>query len=71
VVSGQAAQGSGQGKTQVTPTSPGRQRRMLLYPALVIVAIITQIPFVFTVYLSFLNWNLTRPDLHRARQLRA
>lgn len=65
MVSGQAAQGSGQGKTQVAPTSPGRQRRMLLYPALVIVAIITQIPFVFTVYLSFLNWNLTRPDLGR------
>ena len=38
---------------------------MLLYPALVIVAIITQIPFVFTVYLSFLNWNLLRPDLGR------
>lgn len=38
---------------------------MLLYPTLIVVAIITQIPFIFTVYLSFLDWNLLRPDLGR------
>lgn len=47
------------------PTSAGRQRRMLLYPTLIVVAIITQIPFLLTIYLSFQSWNLTRPDLGR------
>jgi sorbitol/mannitol transport system permease protein len=49
----------------MTPTSAGRQRVSLLYPALIIVAIITQIPFLLTIYLSFQAWNLTRPDLGR------
>ncbi len=47
------------------PTSAGRQRKTLLYPALIIIAIITQIPFIYTIYLSFYAWNLTRPDLGR------
>ena len=47
------------------PASPGKQRRMLLYPGLFIVIIITQIPFLYTIYLSLLSWNLTRPDLGR------
>ena len=65
MVSGQAARGSGQGKTQVAPLHPGVNGTSS-FLALVIVAIITQIPFVFTVpALSFLNWNLTRPDLGR------
>lgn len=49
----------------MTPSSGGRQRRTLLYPALIIVAILTQIPFLYTIYLSFFDWNLTRPDLGR------
>jgi sorbitol/mannitol transport system permease protein len=49
----------------MAPSSGGRQRRTLLYPALIIVAILTQIPFLYTIYLSFLDWNLTRPDLGR------
>jgi sorbitol/mannitol transport system permease protein len=49
----------------MVPSSGGRQRRTLLYPALIIVAILTQIPFLYTIYLSFLDWNLTRPDLGR------
>lgn len=49
----------------MTPTSAGRQRRTLLYPALVIVAILTQIPFLLTIYYSFQAWNLLRPDLGR------
>lgn len=48
----------------MAPTSGG-QRRSLLYPGLVVVAIITQIPFLLTIYLSFQSWNLTRPDLGR------
>lgn len=47
------------------PTSAGRQRRTLLYPTLIIIAIITQVPFLLTVFLSFYAWNLTRPDLGR------
>lgn len=47
------------------PASASRQRRTLLYPTLIIVAIITQIPFLLTIYLSFQAWNLTRPDLGR------
>ena len=45
------------------PPSPERQRRSLLYPALITVAIITQIPFLLTIYLSLQSWNLIRPDL--------
>ncbi len=45
--------------------SPKRQRRTLLYPGLFMVIIITQIPFLYTIYLSLLSWNLTRPDLGR------
>lgn len=36
-----------------------------MYPALIIVVVITQIPFLFTIYLSLQSWNLTRPDLGR------
>jgi sorbitol/mannitol transport system permease protein len=45
------------------PASPQKQRRSLLYPALIMVALITQIPFVLTIYLSLQSWNLIRPDL--------
>jgi sorbitol/mannitol transport system permease protein len=45
------------------PPSPQKQRRSLLYPALITVAIITQIPFLLTIYLSLQSWNLIRPDL--------
>ena len=36
--------------------------RFYLVPAVVIVAICTQIPFIFCIVYSFTNWNLTRPD---------
>ena len=53
------------GRLGKTPASPGTQRRSLLYPALVVVAIITQIPFLYTLYLSVQSWNIIRPDLGR------
>ena len=53
------------GRGGMRPTSAKRQRRTLLYPTLIVVAIITQIPFLLTIYLSFQAWNLTRPDLGR------
>lgn len=36
-------------------------RKYLSAPTLLILIIITQIPFVFTIYYSFQNWNLLRP----------
>lgn len=45
------------------PDSPGRQRRLLLYPALIVVILITQVPLVVTLYLSLTSWNIVRPDL--------
>ena len=48
------------------PPSPGRQRRSLLYPALIVVAVITQVPFLLTIYLSLTSWNVVRPDLGRS-----
>jgi sorbitol/mannitol transport system permease protein len=50
-------------RSRKAPPSPERQRRSLLYPALITVAIITQIPFLLTIYLSLQSWNLIRPDL--------
>ncbi len=47
------------------PASPRRQRASLLYPGLIVVAIITQIPFLLTLYLSVQSWNIIRPDLGR------
>ncbi|MGN5382135.1 carbohydrate ABC transporter permease [Streptomyces lasalocidi] len=54
------------------PLTPGRpssrlprretwRRRLPLSPALLLVIVVTQIPFVFTVIFSFQSWNLVRP----------
>ena len=53
------------GRPGKAPASPQAQRRSLLYPSLVVVAIITQIPFLYTLYLSLQSWNIIRPDLGR------
>lgn len=34
----------------------------LVMPAVIVVAILTQIPFIGTLYLSFFHWNILRPD---------
>lgn len=36
--------------------------RKLITPALVVAILITQVPFVVTIYYSFQNWNLARPE---------
>lgn len=36
--------------------------RYLILPALIFVALVTQIPFIMTIVLSFLRWNIKRPD---------
>lgn len=48
------------------PDSAKKQKRTLLYPALIVVALITQVPLVVTVYLSLISWNVVRPDLGRS-----
>ena len=65
MTSNQVTGGSGKSRSGGASASPARQRRSLLYPGLLIVVIITQIPFLYTIYLSLLSWNLTRPDLGR------
>ncbi|MGI6432786.1 MAG: carbohydrate ABC transporter permease [Sphaerochaetaceae bacterium] len=36
-----------------------------LLPAVIVVAIMTQLPFLLTIIYSFLRWNLSRPDIPR------
>ena len=37
-------------------------RRAPLLPALIFLIVVTQLPFVVTLIISFLNWNSLRPD---------
>ena len=37
--------------------------RLLLLPAVIFVGIITQIPFLMTIIISFVKWNVKRPDI--------
>jgi len=37
--------------------------KRLLYPGLIFVALVTQIPFIMTIYFSLHSWNVVRPDL--------
>jgi sorbitol/mannitol transport system permease protein len=39
-----------------------RQARALVLPALVVSLVLTQIPFIVTIVVSFTNWNQLRPD---------
>lgn len=53
-------------KAQKAPLTPGERKnlrlaRALLWPALIVAILITQVPFVITIYYSFQNWNLQRP----------
>ncbi len=41
------------------------RRRLPLLPALIYVFVMTQIPFVLTIYYSFFNWNLLKPGSFR------
>ncbi len=54
--------------TKLTPQSAERHKKKKLtdylfsLPAVVIVALVTQIPFVITIIFSTLRWNMVRPD---------
>ncbi|MGO1768951.1 MAG: carbohydrate ABC transporter permease [Microbacterium sp.] len=39
-----------------------RLARALLWPALIVAIVITQVPFLVTIYYSFQTWNLQRPN---------
>ncbi|KUM99600.1 sugar ABC transporter permease [Streptomyces yokosukanensis] len=49
------------GQSVRLPRREAWRRRLPLSPALLLVIIATQIPFVFTVLFSFQSWNLVRP----------
>lgn len=58
--------------TASIPTKPKRQdgeqisdkllRRVLIWPALIYMVIVTQVPLLFTLQFSFERWNMNRPD---------
>lgn len=45
-----------------TPLGKKKRSRYIILPSVIIVALITQIPFVITIVFSFLKWNVKRPD---------
>ena len=48
---------------EMAQKKPSHRVNLLVLPALIVVLIITQIPFVLTLGLSFLKWIVVRPDL--------
>jgi sorbitol/mannitol transport system permease protein len=65
-----AAEQTEQGRSGTTPPAPpgaarraaGWARRAPLLPALIFMIIVTQLPFVATVVISFMDWNAYYPD---------
>ena len=54
-----------------TPAKPRREpRRWLSAPGILFLALVTQIPFVLTIYYSFRGWNLLRPESNTVVGLR-
>jgi len=43
----------------------GKSDYPFLLPAVIVVAVMTQVPFLTTVIFSFIRWNLSRPDIPR------
>ncbi|CAH0121466.1 MULTISPECIES: carbohydrate ABC transporter permease [unclassified Paenibacillus] len=41
----------------------GDKSKLLILPALIVVGVVTQIPFILTIIFSFISWNVKRPDL--------
>ena len=52
-----------QGRKKKSGGSKLGGRRSLLYPGLLVVGLITQLPFLYTIYLSLISWVLLRPML--------
>ena len=41
---------------------PHRGTRSLIWPALIYAIVVTQLPFLLTIWYSFQRWNLNRPE---------
>jgi sorbitol/mannitol transport system permease protein len=52
-------------KDTTVSRAEGWRRRGPLLPALIFMIVVTQIPFLFTLYYSTLSWNLVRPGSRR------
>jgi sorbitol/mannitol transport system permease protein len=57
-------------KDTTVSRAEGWRRRGPLLPALIFMIVVTQIPFLFTLYYSTLSWNLVRPGSRRFVGLR-
>lgn len=44
-------------------STKGDKSKLLILPALIVVGVVTQIPFILTIIFSFISWNVKRPDL--------
>src|SRR4051812_3701724 len=44
------------------PLSESRRRRLPLLPALLIMIVLTQVPFVMSIYYSFTDWHVVPPE---------
>lgn len=44
-------------------STKGDKSKLLILPALIVVGIVTQIPFILIIIFSFISWNVKRPDL--------
>ena len=44
------------------PKRKGQWRKFLSSPAIIFLIVVTQVPFAMTIYFSFTNWNLLRPN---------
>lgn len=62
---GSAPAGSSSAVTVAISRREAWVRRLPLLPALIYVILITQIPFLLTIYYSFFSWNLLRPGSFR------
>lgn len=52
---------AGQGMNKRAQRRDNWSRRFPLMPALILTLLLTQVPFLFTLYYSFRNWNLLQP----------
>jgi sorbitol/mannitol transport system permease protein len=60
-----AGTGGGRETTASVARRDAWARRLPLLPALIYVFLVTQIPFVLTIYYSFFSWNLLKPGSFR------
>src|SRR5437879_13730335 len=65
IVSSVAGIGGARGSAASISRREAWARRLPLLPAFIYVFLVTQIPFVLTIYYSFFSWNLLKPGSFR------